>query len=60
MRNDSALGLKPQYLVALDFPSINAGVNIIHTFINPDIYVGGEKRLKLFALAQRKGIHPYN
>jgi hypothetical protein len=40
MRNDSALGLKPQYLVALDFPSINAGVNIIHTFINPDIYVG--------------------
>jgi hypothetical protein len=60
MRNDSALGLKPQYLVALDFTSIYAGVNIIHTFINPDIYVGGENRLKLFALAQRKGIHPYN
>jgi hypothetical protein len=53
MRNDSALGLKPQYLVVLDFPSIYAGVNIIHTFINPDIFVGGENRLKIGALAHR-------
>jgi hypothetical protein len=47
MQNDAASGLKPQYLVALNFPSINAGVNITHTFINPDIDVWGEKRLKL-------------
>jgi hypothetical protein len=41
------------YFEALDFPSINAGVNIKCVFINPDINVGGEKRIKVGALAHK-------
>jgi hypothetical protein len=42
LQNDFDSGLKLSSYEALDFPSINAGVNIKHTFINSDIYVGAE------------------
>jgi hypothetical protein len=39
-KDGSASGLKTYSVETVDSPSINTGVNIKHTFINPDIYVG--------------------